>query len=143
MKKTEQNYKNHRRIDWSHTGFVLPMFILSIPVACHNLYLNPGWLSVWFVIASLAATLAAFKTRTTALRVQDRLIRLEERLRLEKLLKGPLRKRIPDLKTSQLIAIRFASDKEAPDLVKKALAGMGREDLKRAIRSWRADHLRV
>ena len=80
-----------------------------------------------------------------ALRAQDRIIRLEERVRLAQLLPPDLRSRIGELQTSQLIAIRFAPDEEVPELVRRALEGelKTRADIKRAIQTWRADHLRV
>ena len=80
-----------------------------------------------------------------ALRAQDRIIRLEERTRLDRLLPADLRVRAAELSTSQLIALRFAPDDEVPELVRRALDGeLARQgDIKRAIRDWRADHLRV
>jgi len=80
-----------------------------------------------------------------ALRAQDRIIRFEERLRLERLLPPDLRGRVADLRTGQLVAIRFAHDDEVPDLVRRVLSGelTTQGDIKRAIQSWRADHLRV
>jgi len=143
MKEKAQNYKNHVRIDWVATGFIVPVALAALPISIAHLVQEPGWLSGYLVLAAFAAALSVFKMRGNAIRVQNRVIRLEERLRLEKLLKGPLAKRIPDLTTPQLIAIRFAADAEVPGLVKKALAGMGREDIKKEIRSWRADRLRV
>jgi hypothetical protein len=82
--------------------------------------------------------------RTNALRVQDRLIRLEERLRLEALLSAQLSARLGELSESQLIALRFASDDELPALVAKVLsAKMASKDIKQAIVTWRADTFRV
>ena len=83
--------------------------------------------------------------RTFPLAAQDRLIRLEERLRLAELLPEDLRGRIGDLKEGQLIGLRFASDEEVPDLVRQVLDGKlnGREDIKKAIKTWRPDNFRV
>jgi hypothetical protein len=77
--------------------------------------------------------------------VQDRVIRLEERLRLEKVLPADLQPRISELTTKQLVALRFASDEELPELVRRVLGGelTERNDIKRAVRSWRADHQRI
>jgi len=77
--------------------------------------------------------------------VQDRVIRLEERLRLERLLDPPLAARISELTTAQLVALRFASDEEVGGLVARVLEGelTGRKEIKRAIRSWRPDHERI
>ena len=85
-----------------------------------------------------------FLIRLNPLRVQDRLIRLEERLRLQALLSAELSSRIDELTESQLIALRFASDNELPGLVAKVLADkMQSKDIKKAIVTWRADTFRV
>jgi hypothetical protein len=80
-----------------------------------------------------------------ALRAQDRIIRLEERMRLERLLPPTMKERAAGLTTSQLIALRFASDDEVPDLARRVMDGElhSRADIKRAIRAWRTDDLRV
>jgi hypothetical protein len=86
---------------------------------------------------------AVFKIRLYALKVQDRLIRLEERLRLAQLLKEPLRSRVDELTEAQLVGLRFAAAPELPALVEKALAGMTRSDIKKAVTNWRPDYFRV
>ena len=80
-----------------------------------------------------------------ALRAQDRIIRLEEHMRLNQLLPADLRARLGELSAGQLIALRFAPDDEVPDLVRRALGGelQRQGDIKRAIRNWRPDYLRV
>jgi hypothetical protein len=79
------------------------------------------------------------------LRAQDRIIRLEERARLERVLPSDLRGRVGELTATQLIAIRFAADDEVPELTRRTLNGelKSQGDIKRAIRNWRADTLRV
>jgi len=85
-----------------------------------------------------------FKLRLYPLKVQDRVIRLEERLRMERLLPDTLKSRIPELTAGQIVALRFASDAELPALVEKALNGkMEPKAIKQSIQNWRADYFRV
>ena len=99
-----------------------------------------------FLLILLAAALLTltFKVRAYALKLQDRIIRLEERLRLTQLLSEPLRSRIPELTEDQLIGLRFASDAEVPKLVERALnEKLKRNDIKKAVQNWRPDYWRV
>jgi hypothetical protein len=102
-------------------------------------------MSGWTLVVSVALLTLAWLARSMPLRAQDRLIRLEERVRLERLLPADLHRSIDDLTPSQLIALRFAPDNEVPELTRRALAGELRtgNDIKRAISTWRADHFRV
>ncbi len=85
-----------------------------------------------------------FKVRLYSLKVQDRVIRLEERLRLTQLSQEPLRSRIPELTVGQLCALRFASDAEVAKLAERALnEKLSRADIKKAIQTWRPDYWRV
>ena len=93
----------------------------------------------------MALGLLAWYLRTFPLKAQDRIIRLEETLRLERLLPADLKPRIGDLRPGQLIALRFASDEELPDLTRAVLAGevTGSDEIKKRARNWRADHFRM
>lgn len=142
--QNRQNYSNHVRLDPLFHMFLLPVAGLNVLAAVWNLVRNPSLGSAWFVILALAATVAVVKIRMYALKVQDRVIRLEERLRLSQLLADPLRSRIGDLTEAQLIALRFASDAEVAGLVEKALEGtMVPRELKQAVVDWRPDYFRV
>ena len=139
-----QNYANHTRLDPLYHMFLLPVAAINILAAIWNLVRNLSLGSAWFVVLALAGAVVVVKIRTYALKVQDRVIRLEERLRLSQLVGEPLRTRIGDLTEAQLIALRFASDAEVPALVEKALSGtMLPRDLKQAIVNWRPDYFRV
>ena len=139
-----QNLANHTKFDPPFHFFIVPVFamnaIYSIVNAVRNLSLN----SAWMVIVALGLLAMAFKMRLYSLKVQDRVIRLEERLRLSGLLSEPLRSRIFELTEQQLISLRFASDTEIPGLVALTFSNqLSPADIKKSIVNWRADHLRV
>jgi len=146
-----QSYAHHTRWDPLFHFFVIPIFVLGLIMALIQFFAHithgdlRDHIHAFLLILLAAALLAAvFKIRLYALKVQDRVIRLEERLRLATLLSEPLRSRIPELTEGQLIAIRFASDAEVPKLVARALnEKLSRDDIKKAIQTWRADHWRV
>jgi len=143
--KITQTYATHVRLHPPFHFFVLPMTAAAFILAVINVFRHYDLLSAWTILSlASAAVVAAFLIRINALKAQDRVIRLEERLRLRELLNEPLRSRIPDLSESQLIAIRFASDGEVAGIVEKALSnGMEAKDIKKAIVHWRADTFRV
>ena len=142
--KVPQNFSNHSRLDPPFHLFVLPVFALTVIITIVHLAMHPGLHSAWVVIFALAAMAAVLKIRLYALKVQDRIIRLEERLRLAILLDKPLRAHINEFSESQLVALRFASDAELPALVARALSEkLSNKDIKKAIRQWRPDYWRV
>ncbi len=144
--KAPQNYANHARL--------VPLFHY---VLFGILVVNLGW-SVWGLIRmksfsfdpimnlmiALALLLIFWYARIFSLTVQDRVIRLEMRLRLREVLPEELRDRIGDLELGQLISLRFASDEELPDLVRQVLdEGLkSRSEIKQRIKDWQGDHLR-
>ncbi len=109
--------------------FVIPVLLTNLIVATVYLVRHPGLAAAWMMLLSLALLVLGFLARVYPLKAQDRVIRLEERLRLMALLSEPLRARIPELTEYQLVALRFASDAEIPQLVDKTL----REKLARKI----------
>jgi hypothetical protein len=141
---TQQNYANHGRRDPSFHLFIVPIAAISIIVAIVNLFRFPSFNSTWLVVVSIAAAVAVFKMRLYSLKVQDRVIRLEERYRLQQILSEPLRSRIPELTIGQLVALRFAPDAELPALVTRALnEKLSKDDLKKSVAVWRPDFFRV
>jgi hypothetical protein len=142
--KVPQSLANHARFDPPFHFFVLPVFAISAFIAIVDLVRHPGLHAAWLVVFMVAATTAVLKIRFYTLKVQDRVIRLEERLRLAILVDKPLRARITELSESQLIGLRFASDAELPALAARALSEkLSRTDIKKAVTAWRADYWRV
>jgi predicted lysophospholipase L1 biosynthesis ABC-type transport system permease subunit len=142
-----QNYKNHKRLHPPFHLFVIPVLLLNVLVSIAVLihHWPRHWaLLIWFVVMSLALfTLAGF-ARGNALRVQDRVIRLEENLRYQRLLPPELATASQSLTLGQIIALRFASDAELPALVQRALSEkLEPKAIKQSITSWRPDDLRV
>lgn len=140
----QQNYKNHPK-------FVPPYhFVLSLLVlvflgwALWGLIREPGVRSAMGLVLGLTLVLLFWYSRIFALRVQDRLIRLEMRLRLGEVLPAEMQGRIPEISADHLIGLRFAGDGELPGLVQRVLEGdlTTRAEIKKAITDWRADHYR-
>jgi len=146
-----QTLANHTRWDPPFHFFSVPIFVLALILTLIHFFAHLKESDVRddihaALLILLALTFLAwiFKTRLYALKVQDRVIRLEERLRLMQLLPEPLRSRIPELTESQLCGLRFASDAELPKLTERALReNLSRGDIKKAIQSWRPDYFRV
>jgi Family of unknown function (DUF6526) len=144
MAQPEQNFKNHARFDPMFHGFLSVGALILLGSTIYALVRQPDWWGVVRLLGVLWAIVLMFKTRLYALRVQDRLIRLEERLRLAQLLPESTRARIGELSEGQLIALRFASDGEVAGLVQQTLDGKwDSKQIKPAIRNWRADTFRV
>jgi hypothetical protein len=142
--KMPQTLTNHTRLDPPFHMFVIPVAGISLLVAIWYLIQNPGFYSAWLVVVAAAAIVLALKIRLYALKAQDRVIRLEERLRLASLLPQSLCSRIGELSESQLIALRFASDAELPGLADKTLSGkLSGAEIKKAIATWRPDYWRI
>ncbi len=149
--KVPQTFANHARFDPLFHFFAGPVFILGLVLALVHFFahithgdFHEHFHALLLILLAMALLVLAFKERVYALRVQDRVIRLEERLRLTQLLSEPLRSRIPELTEGQLIGLRFASDAEIPKLVERALKEkLSRDDIKKAIQNWRPDYWRV
>jgi uncharacterized protein DUF6526 len=142
--RTPQTYANHTRLDPPFHLFLLPVAAVTIGVAVYYAVRSPGFMSAWMVVLAFAFAVAILKIRLYSLKVQDRVIRLEERLRLSMLLSEPLRSRVSELSERQLIALRFAPDAEIPALVEKALSSrMPTVEIKKAIVNWRPDYFRI
>lgn len=145
MSKTvEQTFKNHGRIDPFFHYVLLAILTTNFIVWITYAIRHESSLGAWQSILAFGLIVLAFKARLYALKVQDRVIRLEERLRLATLLPEPLRLRIPELNERQLVALRFAPDAELPLIVETTLKEkLTPKQIKELIQSWRPDYWRV
>jgi len=142
----QQNVKNHVKVVPGFLYFVLPVLILNLGWALSKL-IRAGFSfdGLVAVLTAVALILGFFYARTFALRVQDRVIRLEERLRYERVLPADLLARVNELTVAQMIALRFASDRELPGLARKVLDEKlaDGKTIKDLVVDWQADHLRA
>jgi hypothetical protein len=142
---TPQTFANHTRMHPPFHFFLAPGSLIVPILAIVNVVRHYDRLDAWILLLiGILFPVAVVLLRTNALKVQDRLIRLEERMRLEALLSADLNSRLNELTESQLVALRFASDAELPALVTKVLASkMKSMEIKQAIVAWRPDTFRV
>lgn len=149
--KKPQTYANHRRlVPPYHFGISL-ILLINFLWAGYRVYqalvseeIPFRFGHIFGILMALALIGIFYYARDFALKVQDRVIRLEERLRLATLLPAELVSRVDELRPDQLIGLRFASDEEVPDLVRDALEnGTGNEAIKKKIKTWRPDYLRA
>jgi len=146
-KTSEQNLKNHGRVDPSFHYVLFFILIANLVFAVFHMihhWAESHFAGPWFVVLSLAAFVGWYKLRTYPLKVQDRVIRLEERLRLQALAPAEWHTQIYRLSEGQLIGLRFAADDEVVELAKQALEhNLDRKQIKERIKSWRPDNWRV
>jgi Family of unknown function (DUF6526) len=141
----EQNFKNHVKLVPLFHYFVVPVLLInfgwSVRVAMHDLSAD----TVIASVTALALFLLAFLLRRMALTVQTRLIRLEMRLRMQEILPADLKARILEFQPGQLVALRFASDAELPELARKVLNEKltDQKAIKMMVRDWQGDFLRA
>ena len=139
-----QTFSNHAKFDPAWHFFVVPVLLINVIVAGYYLFRYPGFMGAWVLVVSVALFINSGRMRSYATHLQDRIIRVEERLRLASVLPEPLRSRIGELTDDQFVGLRFASDAELPALVKRALdEKLSRADIKKAVTNWRPDYSRV
>lgn len=145
MAGPEQTFQKHARWLPLFHFFALPILAVNVLVAAWALVRVPGLAAAWGLVFALGLLALGFVSRTQVLTVQDRVIRLEMRLKLRGLLPPDLQPRINELTHRQLVALRFASDAELPDLVREVLAGKlaTSKEIKMRVRSWQSDWLRA
>src|ERR1700719_374902 len=139
MSKT-QSLKNHARFDPPYHFLIAGVYFANLVYAGIHLYRQTNISSEWYLVLSILAIVPILKLRTYPLKVQDRVIRLEERLRLQALAPQEWHAQIYRLSEGQLIALRFAADDEVVSLAKQALEhNLSRKQIKERIKSWRPD----
>lgn len=140
-----QNFANHSKFYPPFHFFVMPVLIANLIWSIVRLVHFVSYERGFIVLLSLALVVFAFTARAMALTVQDRIIRLEERLRMRELLPADLQLRIGEFTRNQLVALRFAGDAELPALARKVLAENldDRKAIKQQIQNWKADDLRA
>jgi hypothetical protein len=140
-----QNYSNHTRWVPPYHFFALPVLLLNIGWSIYHLIKVQSADTVITLLLALALLIVALLGRLFTLKVQDRLIRLEMRLRMMGVLPQDLRGRIPEFTPDQLIALRFASDGELPALARKVLDEKiaARKPIKQMVKNWEADEFRA
>jgi hypothetical protein len=143
-KASTQSLKNHARLDPLYHVVLALVLLLNLVYSIVHLVRHVSFGSGWFVVLSLAVVILVVRLRQYPLKVQDRVIRLEERLRLQALAPAEWRPQIQRLTEDQLIALRFASDEEVVALARQAVTeNLGRKQIKERIRNWRPDDWRV
>jgi hypothetical protein len=145
MPEPIQTYDNHTRYHPPFHFVMFPFVTLNLIWAIVSLYREPDWSNVQGLLIAFLLLLIGLLARTNALKVQDRVIRLEEQLRYQRVLPFDLAQRAGALRTGQIIALRFASDEELPALMQQTLEGKlaTPKDIKLAVKQWRGDYLRV
>ncbi|GAC1651470.1 MAG: hypothetical protein NVS4B3_12230 [Gemmatimonadaceae bacterium] len=140
-----QSYSNHRRYFPLYHYVAAPILFGNVIVRAVALARGPGAGPAWDLVVAIGLVALLIALRASVIIVQNRLIRLETRARLALLLDPELRGAIGQLRTHQLIGLRFASDGELPSLVRRCLAGELRttDQIKRAVREWQPDWLRA
>jgi hypothetical protein len=139
-----QTFKSHASFDPYFHVILFLVLIVNLIFAGFYLVQHQSMASAWFLMLSVVAFIPFFKLRTYPLKVQDRVIRLEERLRLQALAPPEWHPQIYRLSEDQLIGLRFACDEEIVELAKQALAeNLSRKQIKERIKNWRPDNWRV
>jgi hypothetical protein len=140
-----QTFENHRRWLAPWHFFVMPVMLANVIVVAKRAVAGPTFATGWDIVVAVALFLGLILARYMPLVAQNRVIRLEERTRLGRILPDDMRGMDDGLTPGQYIALRFAPDEEVPELVRRIRSGELKTsgDIKRAIRNWRGDHMRV
>lgn len=145
MASAPQNYKNHAKLVPMYHYVLFLILLINFGWAVRQLYRAPGTATGVALLMAFGLIVLTLFARVFALKAQDRVIRLEMRLRMREVLPPDLHRRIPEFTIDQLIALRFASDAELPGLAATVLRDgiQDRNTIKKMIKDWLADDYRV
>lgn len=145
MVEETQNYQNHTRYFPLVHFVITPLLLINLIWQIVDLSRFKNWDEANDVLIAVILMLLSVAARLQALKAQDRVIRLEERIRYKEVLSPEMFEKSKSLRTAQIIALRFASDAELPELIAKTLNGEFEKtkDIKLAIKNWQGDYLRV
>lgn len=140
-----QSFKNHGRLVPIYHGVAMPILVVNLLWTLYRAVTRPAWDTALAALVAVALVILMLFARVFALTVQDRVIRLEMRLRLRELLPSDLVPRIAEFTPGQLVALRFAGDRELPALARRVLDERlhDKKAIKQLIADWQADHLRA
>jgi len=141
-----QSFGNHGKIVPVFHFFAIPVFVINFFWSLYRLKsLGISFAGIFGVILAAALVVLVFEARLFALAVQDRVIRLEERLRYERVLPADLQARCGELTINQIVALRFACDEELPALARRVLDEklQKRKAIKQLVKNWRPDYQRA
>jgi len=140
-----QNFENHTKFVPGFVFGVLAIFAVNLVSSVVRVVQFPSVGNVINTLTAVGLVLCGIYARRFALVVQDRVIRLEMHLRMERLLPADLRGRIAEFSVGQLVSLRFAGDAELPELARKVLDGKieDRKAIKQMVRDWQPDWLRA
>lgn len=145
MADSGQNYGNHTKFFPLFHFVAVPITLFNFINEARHAWMNPNRSTAFAALVAFGILAAVFASRLMALKVQDRVIRLEMQLRTQGLLPADLQASFHKLTPQQLVALRFASDAELADLVRDVLAGKlaSQKAIKTAIKDWKGDYLRA
>jgi len=143
--RVPQTHANHRKFVPLYHFVLAPLLLLNLGYATWCIVKDFGFDRVVSLTTAVALIIMYLFVRIFATGAQDRVIRLEERLRFARLLPDDLKPRIDEFSRAQMVGLRFAGDAELPDLARRVLAEhiQGREAIKKMIKEWRADYHRI
>ena len=142
----EQSFANHTKFLPAFHFFVVPVMVINLVASIYRWYATGfSWGGAWRVLLALGLLVGFLSARMMAMKVQDRVIRLEECLRYERILPADLKARIGEFSVAQLASLRFASDAELPELARRVLDDKmtERKAIKQMVKTWRPDYLRA